>query len=69
MYAFKINKPIIKNCFTCRKNISPLYIIVILLSPVKKVSRLNQERNLHRSSMVYKQNQSKPVLNKYIVGF
>ncbi len=67
MYVFIINKPIIKTFLTCRKNISPLSII--LLSSVKKVSRLNQERNLHRSSRVYKQNQSKPVLNKYVVGF
>ena len=29
---------------------------IILLSSVKKLSTLNQERNMHRSSIVYKQN-------------
>ncbi len=42
---------------------SPLSII--LLSPMKKWSGLNQERNLHRSSTVYKPKQSKTALNKF----
>ncbi len=33
---------------------------------MKKSSGLNQERNLHRSSSVYKQKQSKTVLHKYV---
>uniref|UniRef100_A0A673JMA2 Glycerophosphodiester phosphodiesterase domain-containing protein 1-like n=1 Tax=Sinocyclocheilus rhinocerous TaxID=307959 RepID=A0A673JMA2_9TELE len=36
---------------------------IILLSPVKNSSVLNQERNKHRSSTVYKK------LNKYVSGF
>ncbi len=37
--------------------------------PVKKCSGLNQERNLHRSSTVYKSKQSRTDLNKYVAGF
>ncbi len=44
-------------------------ISIILLSPVKKLSRLNQERNMHRSSTVYKWKQSKTVLNNFVGGF
>ncbi len=36
---------------------------------MKKCSGLNQERNLHRSSSVYKTKQSKTALNKYVAGF
>ncbi len=36
---------------------------------MKKSSRLNQERNMHRSSIIYKWKQSKTVLNKYVCGF
>ncbi len=36
---------------------------------MKTLSRLNQERNLHRSSTVYKRKQSKAALNKYGGGF
>ncbi len=46
---------------------SPLSII--LLSPVKKSSRLNQERNMQRSSTVSKRKQPKTVLNKYVGDF
>ncbi len=46
---------------------SPL-IIIIAFSVVNK-SYLNQKRNMHRSSMVYKQKQSKTVLNKYVGNF
>ncbi len=35
----------------------------------KKWSDLNQKRNLHRSSIVYKPKQSKTSLNKYVAGF
>ncbi len=45
---------------------SPLSCI-ILLSPVKKPFHLNQQRNMHRSSTVYKQKQSKIV--QYVGGF
>ncbi len=41
----------------------------MLISPVKKSSHLNQERNIHRSSTVYKWKLSKPVLNKCVGGF
>ncbi len=41
----------------------------ILLSPVKKSPGLNQERNLHRSSTIYKPKQLKIVLNKHVGGF
>ncbi len=41
---------------------------IMLLSPVKNSSCLNQERNVHRLSTVYKQKQSKTVL-KYVSGF
>lgn len=46
---------------------SPLSII--LLSPVKKSSPLNQERNMHRWSTVYQWNWSKADLNRYVGGF
>ncbi len=36
---------------------------------MKKSSGLNQERNMHRSSIVYKWNQSITFLNKYVGGF
>ncbi len=36
---------------------------------MKNVSGLNQERNLHRSSSVYKTKQSKTALNKDVAGF
>ncbi len=42
---------------------------IILLSPIKQSSHLNLERNMHRSSTVYKWKQSKIVLNKYVSGF
>ncbi len=38
---------------------------VILLSPVKKSSHLNQERNMHRSITIYEQKQ----FNKYAFDF
>ncbi len=42
----------------------------MLIFPVKTLPELNQERNMRRSSTVYKQNQSKiKVLNKYDSGF
>ncbi len=37
--------------------------------PSKKLSRLNQERNPHRSSTVYNQKHSKTAVNKYVDGF
>ncbi len=40
-----------------------------MLSPVKKSSGLNQNRNMHRLSTVYKWKQSKTVLNKNVVDF
>ncbi len=40
-----------------------------MLSPVKSSSCRNQERNMHRSSTVYKWKQSKTALNEYISGF
>ncbi len=46
---------------------SPLSIIV--LSLVKRSFCLNQERNLHRSSPVYKRKQSKTSQNTYVGGF
>ncbi len=46
---------------------SNITLFIIFLSPVK--SCLNQERNLHRSSTVYNQNQSKATPNKSVVGF
>ncbi len=36
-----------------------------MLSPVKMLSCLNQEKNMHRSSTVYKWKQSRTVQNKY----
>lgn len=42
---------------------SPLFII--FLSPVKTLSSLNMERNMHRSHTV---KQSKTVLNKHVGG-
>ncbi len=36
---------------------------------MKKLSCLNQERNIDRSSSVYKQKQFKSVVNKYVSGF
>ncbi len=41
----------------------------IAFSSEKKLSRLNQERNMYRSSIVYKRKQSKTALNKHISGF
>ncbi len=58
MIFFFIFKPLIRNL---------LYII--LLSPVSTLSCLNQERNMHRSSTVYRWKQFKTVLNKYVCGF
>ncbi len=40
-----------------------------LFSAVKRLSCLNQERNMHRSSIVYKWKLSKTILNKYVGGF
>ncbi len=40
-----------------------------MLPAMKNLSYLNQERNMHRSSTVYKRKQSKTVLNKYVGGF
>ncbi len=48
---------------------SPLSIIFSPKKKVKKLSCLNQERNMHRSSPVYKWKQSKTVLNKYFGWF
>ncbi len=56
MFVMK-KQNIVKTLLTL--NTSPLSII--LLSPVKKSSRLNQERNMHWSSTVYKWKQSKTV--------
>ncbi len=47
------------------KTFITLPLSLILLSPVKKSTYLNQERNMHRSSIVHKQKQSSVVLNKY----
>ncbi len=41
---------------------------IIFLSLVKKLCHLNQERNMHRSSCVYKWEQYKTVLYKMLVG-
>ncbi len=41
----------------------------ILLSPVKGLSHLNQERNMHRTSIANKRKQSQIVLNKYVGVF
>ncbi len=38
---------------------------VILLSSVKKAPGLNQDRNLHNSSTVYKQKQSRTALQQF----
>ncbi len=45
------------------------YIHNIAFSSEKKLSHLNWERNMHRSSTVYKRKQSKTVLNKYVSRF
>ncbi len=42
---------------------------IILLSPVKMSARLNQERNMHRSKIMYKWKQSNRDLNKHVGGF
>ncbi len=36
---------------------------------MKRSSHLNQERNMHRSIIIYKWKQPKTVLNKYVGGF
>ncbi len=61
-----INKFIIKmflssnHCFWLKE------YSITLLSPVKKSSCLNQERNMHRSSTVFKQKESRTVLDKLV---
>ncbi len=43
--------------------------VMTVWDQIETRSCLNQERNMHRSSTVYKQNPSKTVLNIYVGGF
>ncbi len=65
------NKSIIKTFLTLNHCFWLKYESIIHnnTSSVIRWSGLNQERNLHRSSTVYKPKQSKTALNKYVAGF
>ncbi len=54
---------------TVEKKAISITISIKLLSPVKKLSHLHQERNMHRSSIVYKRKQSKTILKNMLVDF
>ncbi len=63
----------VKSCMFVRKKSIKMLLMsnksFILFSPLKKLSHLNRERNMHRSNTIYKWKQSKTALNKYFGGF